>query len=84
MAKSIIAHPAQESTSKEKTGSCSDCGQRFPRRKLREVGSEEASWSLTVCEGQALCRSCARRHGLLVCAYQTPRCPLEANLARLL
>ena len=40
-------------------------GQRFPRRELREVGPEEASWSLTVCEAQALCRSCARRHRVL-------------------
>jgi len=72
MAKSIIAHPAQESTEKEKAASCSDCGgHRFPRRELREggpeeVGPEEASWSLTVCEApQALCRSCARRHRVL-------------------
>ena len=78
MAKSIIAHPAQESTSKEKTGSCSDCGQRFPRRKLREVGREEASWSLTVCEGQALCRSCARRHGLLYMPLPDPSLPVRS------
>ena len=65
MAKSIIAQPAQESTKKEKTASCSGCGQRFPRRELREVGAEEASWSLTACEGQALCRSCTRQHGVL-------------------
>ena len=65
MAKSIIAHPAQESTSKEKTASCSGCGQRFPHRKLREVGPEGASWSLTVHEGQRLCRKCARAHGVL-------------------
>ena len=65
MAKSIIVHPAQEFTSKEKTASCSGCGQRFLRRELREVGSEEASWSLTVREGQALRRSCARQHGVL-------------------
>ena len=65
MAKPIIAHPAQESTSKEKAASCSGCGQRFPRRELREVGAKEASWSLTVCEGQVLCRSCARQHGVL-------------------
>jgi hypothetical protein len=65
MAKTIIAHPAQESTKKETTTSCSGCAQRFPRRELREVGPEEASWSLTVCEDQALCRSCARQHGVL-------------------
>jgi hypothetical protein len=65
MAKSIIVHPAQEFTSKEKTASCSGCGQRFPRRELREVGPEETSWSLTVREGQALCRSCTRQHGVL-------------------
>jgi hypothetical protein len=65
MTKSIIAHPAQESTSKEKTASCSGCEQRFPRRELQEVGPEEASWSLAVREGQALCRSCALDHGLL-------------------
>jgi hypothetical protein len=65
MAKSIIAHPAQEPTSKEKTASYFGCGQRFPRRELREVGSEEASWSLTVREGQKLCWKCARAHGVL-------------------
>ena len=65
MAKSIIAHPAQESTSTEKMASCSGCGQRYRRRKLREVGPEEASWTLTVHEGQALCRPCARTHGVL-------------------
>jgi hypothetical protein len=65
MAKPIIAHPAQEPTSKVKTASCSGCSQRFSRRELREVGPEEASWSLTVCEGQALCRPCTRTHGVL-------------------
>ena len=65
MAKSIIAHPAQESTKKGKSASCSGCGQKFPRRELFEVGPEEASWSLTICEGQVLCRRCARRHGVL-------------------
>jgi len=65
MAKSIIAHPAQESTSKEKTATCSGCDRHFPRCELREVGPEEASWSLTVREGQALCRPCTRRHGVL-------------------
>jgi hypothetical protein len=66
MAKLIIVHPAQESTNREKTASCSECGQRFPRRELREVGPEEASWSLTVCEApQVLCGSCARRHRVL-------------------
>jgi hypothetical protein len=65
MAKSIIAHSAQESTSKEKTASCSGCAQRFPRRELREVGAEEASWSLTVREGQALCQGCAGHHSVL-------------------
>jgi hypothetical protein len=55
MTKPIIAHPAQESTSTEKTASCSDCGHRFPRRELRDVGPEEASWSFTVWRGpQAL------------------------------
>ena len=62
MAKSIIAHPAQESTSKEQTATCFGCHQRFARRELRDVGPEEASWSLTVYEGQALCCSCACRH----------------------
>ena len=65
MAKTIIAHPAQESTKIEKAASCSACGQRFPRRELREIGPEEASWSLTVCEGQVLCRPCACRHGVI-------------------
>jgi hypothetical protein len=65
MAKSIIAHPAQESTKKVKTASCSGCAQRFPRRELREVGPEEAFWSLTVREGQALCQGCAGHHGVL-------------------
>jgi hypothetical protein len=65
MAKSIIAHPAQESTSQEKTASCFGCGQRFPRRELREVGPEEASWSLTIHESQTLCRPCVRTHGVL-------------------
>ena len=65
MAKSIIAHTAQESTNKEKTASCSGCAQMFPRRELREVGEEEASWSLTVREGQALCQGCAGHHGVL-------------------
>ena len=52
MAKPIIAQTAQESTKKGKTASCPGCGQRFPRRKLREVGPEEASWILTVPEGR--------------------------------
>ena len=65
MAKTIIAHPAQESTKKEKTASCPCCGQRLPRRELFEVRPEEASWSFTVREGQMLCRSCTRRHGVL-------------------
>ena len=62
MAGSIIAHP----TRKEKTTTCSCCKRKFPRCGLREVGPEEASWSFTVCEGQAFCRSsCARRHRML-------------------
>ena len=65
MAEFIIAHPAQESMSKEKTATCSGCDRRFPRRELREVGPEEASWSLAVREGQALCRPCTVRHGVL-------------------
>jgi hypothetical protein len=65
MAKTIIAHPAQESTSKEKTASCSGCGQRSPRRELRDVGPEQVTWSLTVREGQKLCWKCARAHGVL-------------------
>ena len=65
MIKGSVARSGQESTEKEKTASCSDCAQMFPRRELREVGAEEASWSLTVHEGQKLCRKCARAHGVL-------------------
>jgi hypothetical protein len=55
MAKSIIAHPAHKSTEKEKAASCSDWGDRCPRRELREVGPDETSWSLTVCEAPRRC-----------------------------
>jgi hypothetical protein len=63
--KKSLAHPAHPITREEKKVPCSSCGQRFPRPDLREVGSEEASWSLTAREGQKLCCSCARQHGVL-------------------
>lgn len=65
MAKSSVARSGRESTTKEKTAACSGCGRRFPRRELREVGPEEASWNLTVLEGDLLCRKCAGAHGVL-------------------
>ncbi len=45
--------------------SCTLCGDRFIGPELIEVGPEEAEWSLVVSEGEALCRPCAGRHGVL-------------------
>jgi hypothetical protein len=97
MAESIIAHPAQEPTSKEKTASCSGCGQRFLRRELREVGPEKllgVSWSARAkrCVGlapvnmecfDALCVACTEDCAGGVDPHR-PCCCLSAPLRRLL
>lgn len=44
---------------------CASCGDRFSRRDLFEVGPQEAEWTLIASEGDALCRPCCRRHGVL-------------------
>ena len=59
MAKSIIAHLAQESTSRENTVSCSDCGQRFPRRELVEVHVEHVAFGYGVRIGERYCKPCS-------------------------
>ncbi len=41
---------------------CDGCGDRVLQR-LVEVGPEQAEWSLGAREGDALCGTCARRHG---------------------
>jgi hypothetical protein len=65
MANSIIAHPAQESTSREKTASCSGCAQRFPRRELVEVHDEHIALGYGVREGERCCRPCALVHSIM-------------------
>jgi hypothetical protein len=65
MAKPIIVHPAQESTSKEKTSSCSGCGQHFPCRELREVHEEQVAFGYGVWVGERYCWSCAQATGLV-------------------
>jgi hypothetical protein len=84
MAKPIIAHPVQESTSKEKTASCSGCAQMFSRRELREVGPEEVSWSFTIRKAKHSVGLALLIKGCFDAQLPDPRCPLEANLARLL
>ena len=44
-----------------KLGTCADCGGRFSGRDLFEVSDDH----LTFFEGDELCRSCARNHGVL-------------------
>lgn len=44
-----------------KTRTCAGCGQRVRRRELVDVGGD----NLTFFEGDRLCRTCARRHGVL-------------------
>ena len=44
---------------------CSSCGGAVPGGETVEVGAQEAEWSLSVSEGDLLCRPCARRHGVL-------------------
>ncbi len=46
---------------KAKTFRCEGCGHRFPIRERFEVGES----NLTFFEGDALCRGCARAHGVL-------------------
>jgi hypothetical protein len=65
MAKSIIAHPAQESTKKEKAASCSGCSRRFLHRELREVRPEHTSFGYGVRIGERYCKPCARATGVL-------------------
>ena len=65
MAEFIIAHPAQESTKKEKTASCSGCGQRFPVRLLLEVHDEHVAFGYGVRVGERYCRCCAQATGVL-------------------
>jgi hypothetical protein len=45
-----------------KTGVCAGCGLRFRRRELVEVLEED---HLTFYEGDAVCETCARNHGVL-------------------
>ena len=66
MAKSIIAHSAQESTSKEKTASCSGCLQRsVPIRLLIEVHGEHVAFGYGVRTSERDCKPCARGHRVL-------------------
>jgi len=69
MAVTRIARVAPESTRKlcplKLYASCVDCGGRFPRKDLIEVGAEAAVWSMTAREGERLCRSCGIAHGVL-------------------
>ncbi len=44
-----------------KLRTCADCGGRFSGRELFEVADDH----LTFFEGDELCRSCARDHGVL-------------------
>ena len=44
-----------------KLRTCADCGGRFSGRDLFEVSDDH----LTFFEGDELCRSCARNHGVL-------------------
>jgi SWIM zinc finger len=45
-----------------KTGICAGCGHRFRHRDLLEVLEED---HLTFYEGDAVCETCARNHGVL-------------------
>jgi hypothetical protein len=65
MAKSIIAHPAQEPTEKEKAASYSGCGQWFRRRVLVEAHEEHVAFGYGVREGERYCQPCARHAGVL-------------------
>jgi hypothetical protein len=65
MAKTIIAHPAQESTEKEKAASCSGCSRRFPMRVLVEVHEEHVAFGYGVRTSERYCRSCAQSTGLI-------------------
>jgi hypothetical protein len=65
MAKTIIAHPAQESISKEKTASCSGCSRGFPIRELLEVHGEHVAFGYGVPEGERYCRPCALVRGIM-------------------
>ena len=65
MAKPIIAHPAQEPTSKVKTASCSGCGQRFPRRGLPKVHDEHVAFGYGVRIEERYCKPCALHHRLI-------------------
>ncbi|MDP8950676.1 MAG: SWIM zinc finger family protein [Actinomycetota bacterium] len=55
----------RSATARPASTPCASCGERLPRRELVEVGPAEAEWSLAVSEGDALCRPCARRAGVL-------------------
>ena len=57
-------HVVAATIARAKSARCSGCGERFPRRRLVEVGPEEASWGYTL-EGEMYCEACARRAGVL-------------------
>jgi hypothetical protein len=54
-------HVVAATLAKAKTFRCEGCGCRFPIRERVEVGES----NLTFFEGDALCRGCARAHGVL-------------------
>ncbi len=63
-----VACPAPEFTRElrpPKLYACVDCGGRFLRKDLIEVGPKEVPWSMTAREGERLCRSCGISLGIL-------------------
>jgi hypothetical protein len=60
-----VARPAPDSTHEPRPPKLYACGRRFPRIEFIEVGSEEMAWSMTVREGERLCRSCGIVLGIL-------------------
>jgi hypothetical protein len=48
-----------------KTASCSDCGQGFPGRELREVHEEHVAFGYRVRVGERYCKPCAQATGLV-------------------
>jgi hypothetical protein len=58
---SFCKHIVAATLRKSKTSRCEGCGDRFPNCELFEAPDDH----LTFFEGDALCRECARRSGVL-------------------